>query len=416
MIEALVICLLFMINFDVINDIPTTNKTIFLFANLDVPLSDDGAILDDSKIKKALPTINYLVKTGARVVIATHLGHPAREFDTRYSTKAIAGYLDKRMSCDVTFCRECVGEQSRREIFRAEYGSIVVLENLLFYPEELNCDLNFAKQLADGMNIFVNDNFECCRKSYASNLGVPLFVRATAGLVLTEEIKKLDVFLNPANQFTTAIIGGNQTAKKMDLINSLVDRVKCLFLAGEVANTFLSASGKNVGISLCETGMEIQVEKVINKAKKNGCLVLLPSDVRVVKQSFENSDEIINKSVDDIEEDDLIVDVGDQYLKDVYDILDLSRCVFWDGALGATEFKQYRFSTMALCEKIATCSKKKRIFSIVNGSDVVDLLKNAKLYENISFIPSSFTSAKQYIGGKVLPGIEILRRLSKQLA
>src|SRR5574344_1703895 len=124
-----------MINFDVVSDIPTTNKTIFLLADLDVKI-ENGVIVNDEKIKKAMPTINYLVKTGARIVIATHLGYPASEYDPRFSTKPIAEYLDKRLPCEVRFSSTCIGEESKRDIFRTEYGDIIVLENLLFYKEE----------------------------------------------------------------------------------------------------------------------------------------------------------------------------------------------------------------------------------------------------------------------------------------
>ena len=164
-----------MINFDVVNDIATTNKTIFLLTDLDVPLDEKGVILNDTKIRLAMPTINYLIKTGARVVIATHLGHPAKRFDARFSTRPIAKYLNDRLHCDVSFCDECIGEKSRKAIFKTEYGDAIVLENLLFHREESEFNMEFAKQLADGINVFVNDAFGYCEKSFSSKVP-PVFL------------------------------------------------------------------------------------------------------------------------------------------------------------------------------------------------------------------------------------------------
>ena len=403
-----------MVNFDVVNDIATTNKTIFLLTDLDVPIDEKGVITNDKKIRLAMPTISYLIKTGARVVIATHLGRPAKRFDARFSTRPIAKYLNDRLPCDVSFCDESIGEKTRRAIFRTAYGDAIVLENLLFHREESEFDMNFAKQLAEGMNIYVNDAFGYCDKSFASVLGVPLFVRATAGLVLTNEIRKLDLFLSSGKGFNTAIIGGDYFGDKFDLLDKLVEVAKFVVIGGNVANTFLVATGKKIGKSFYEPLLLDKAKDLLVKASKNDCMIVLPQDV-IVAKDVNASGKLQKKSVNDIKEDDIIIDIADATLKRISDVLDLSKYVFWDNLLTSGN-KKSSFSTKIIGEKVALLTKKKKMFSIVSGNDVIIALNKLDKLDKISFIARHRNSTIQYLCGQVLPGIEILRRLSKQLA
>ena len=402
-----------MINFDVVNDIPTTNKTVFLLADLDVPLDEYGKIANDEKIQNAMKTINYLVKTGARVVIATHLGHPASEVDTRFSTKVIAKYLDKRMNCEVNFTPDCIGEQAKGDIFRTEYGDIIVLENLLFHKEEKECDMNFARQLADGMNVYVNDNFANSEYSYASVLAVPIFIRSTGGLLFTETIKNLDLFLSPNNKFTTAIIGGNKIGTKIDLLKNLAEHTKCIVLGGVIANTFLFTIGKNIENSIYEPDHQHQIEEIISIANKNDCLIYLPQDVKVAGGG--NYDGVVNKKIDELSKDDVIVDLGDESVKFIMSMIDISRCIFWHGNTGIDGYNIDNSSTILLGEKISKLTRKKRLFSIVNGSDNTLSLQKAGYLKDFSFVSKTYQSTLKYMSGKVLPGLEVLKRLSKQM-
>ncbi len=403
-----------MINFDVVNDIATTNKTIFLLTDLDVPLDEKGVILNDTKIRLAMPTINYLIKTGARVVIATHLGHPAKRFDARFSTRPIAKYLNDRLHCDVSFCDECIGEKSRKAIFKTEYGDAIVLENLLFHREESEFNMEFAKQLADGINVFVNDAFGYCEKSFSSALGVPVFVRASAGLVLTNEIKKLDLFLNSERGFNTAIVGGDYFDEKFDLINKLVEVAKFVVLGGNVANTFLVATGKKIGKSFYEPMLLEKAKDLLIKASKNDCMVILPQDV-IVSKDKGTADKLQKKSINNLDEDDIIIDVADATLKRINEVLELSKYVFWDNLLTSGN-KKSSFSTKFISEKIAISTKKKKMFSIVSGNDLIVALNKLEKLDKVSFVARHHNSTIQYMCNKVLPGLEILRRLSKQLA
>ncbi len=421
-----------MTNFDIVSDIPTTDKTVFLLTDLDVPIKD-GRIIDDAKIRYAMKTIEYLVKTGARVVIATHLGHPASEYDERFSTRIIAEYIDKRMHCDVHFSKECVGEQSRRNIFKTRYGDIVVLENLLFHKEEKECDMNFARQLADGINVYVNDSFSYCEHTYTSVLGVPIFARSTAGLNLANETKQLDVFLCSTNKFSTAIIGGSKFSDKHDLIENLIASVKCLVVCSGVANTFLVALGKNIGKSIYEPNLLDEAKKLLDKATKSGCTVILPKDAIVAndinfsmknmekttknaKNAKDTNKENICKNINDISNDDIIVDIGSETTSLISDVMKSSKFIFWNGTIGITDFQTFKSGTTTIAKEIATLTRKKRLFSVITGNDTLSTINKGSYTNHFSHIANAPKSTLQYMSGKVLPGIEILKRLSKQLA
>lgn len=400
-----------MLNFDTINEIPTTNKTVMLLTDLDITTDDSGNIVNDEKIRNAMQTINYLVKTGARVVIATHLGKPINETDIRFSTEPIAKYLDQRLNCEVKFCKTCIGNQSRQEIFHSEYGDVIVLENLLFYEGEKNCDINFARQLTEGINIYVNDSLEYSAHAYASVLCAPLFVKATAGIVLANEIKQLDKILDKTiiNNTTTAVIGGKM-ANKLDLLNSLVDQVKCIAVGGLVANNFLKSLGYNIGSSSFEPDYINSTNIIFEKAKKNNCIFIIPEDV--ITSNTQNK-ELQMKKIDKIELNDVIVDIGIESVKNICDALSISENVFFYGKISANNIKNSDGETSVI-NKIARLTEKNQLFSVANGQDTILSIKKNNCLNKFSFIPSSSKATSQYMSNKILPGIEILKRLSKQ--
>lgn len=400
-----------MVNFDVVNDIVITSKTIFLRCDLNVPI-ENGVILDDTKIVREMPMINYLVKNGARVVLGTHLGTPNGNIDEKFSTKIIADYLERRMRCKVHFSEECVGEQAKKVIFRASYGEIIVLENLAFHREEFACDLNFAQKLSDGMNVYVNDTFESSHLPFASILGVPLFVRATAGIRLAKEVENLDCIINNDDKTPiVAIIGGNRFSKHVDLIRNLVDKVQYLVLGGTIANVFLKANGYRIGKSMIEEGFTDFVFEMHEKAKKSGCNIIFPHDFVVSKNITLNTNVEI-KSTDKIVSDDIIIDVGPVFINLVKDILNTKANVLWHGSMGV--YEHVDIGTFDIAKYIATrsCARIKKIHSVVGGNDTVKFIKKHNLIDKFSYVSTSGNAFFEYLQGKILPGIEILHRLS----
>ena len=399
--------------FDVVNDTPTTNKTIFLRCDLDVPLNENGAIIDDRKIKDALPTLNYLVKTGARVVIGTHLGNPKGEKNEKLSTRVLAEYLDRHLRCDVFFCDDCIGEDTKRTIFRASYGDVVMLENLRFYKEEYTCDLNFAKQLADGMNVYVNDTFAVSNHSYASIIGVPLFIRSTAGFSLQREVENLDKVLQGGGQNIIAIIGGGRLSAKIDIINNLIEKVQYIFICGAVANTFFKEAGYNIGKSMYEPEYTKYVDGILKKATLNNCIIATPEEVIVSKDITGKSKTSIKK-ITELEDDDIIVDVGEKYVNLIKMVINKTKYVIWNGTLGISEMSAFNKGDMSLIDEITKLTKKKKIFSIAGGNDTfASIIKSGK-QDDFSFLSYNGESFTNYLAGRVVPGVEILHRLAKQ--
>lgn len=398
-----------MFGFDLITDIPTTNKTIFFRCDFDVPLNEDGEILDDEKIRKSLPTINYLIKTGSRVVIATHIGKPQGKFNYQLSTKVIYKYLQKHLRCDVYFCDDCIGEKTKKEIFKASYGSVVILENLKFYPEEEQCDLTFARELSDGMNIYVNDCLSCSHLQYASILGVPLFVRPTAGTTLNNEVNTIKSVLIGKN--ITAIVGGNKFLSKVDLLNNLIEIADYLIIVGGIANTFFQAIGKNVGKSLRDIECEEIILDFFNKAKKTGCKIILPVDVVVAKDII-NEANTKTKLIEKLTKDDIIVDIGEKTLYNIEYLLSISKNVIWYGSACINEIGKFSYGNINICKMISHYTKTGKIKSIVGGRNVILTIKQQKQQDNFSFISNSNQSFLNFLSGKILPGLEILHRLS----
>ena len=399
--------------FDVVNDIPTTNKTIFLRCDLDVPLTENGGIADDRKLKEAMKTINYLVKTGARVVIATHIGNPKGEKDEKFSTRVIAQYLDRHLRCDVFFCEYCIGEIAKRTIFRASYGDVVVLENLRFHKEEYTCDLNFARQLADGMNIYVNDAFSASNYSYASIIGVPLFIRATAGFNLQLEVSNLDKVVRGGNQNIVSIIGGTKLSTKFEMINNLIERSRYIFICGAVANTFLRAAEYNIGKSVYEPSCTQYVDGLLKKATEYNCILATPEEVIVAKE-LKKGAKTKTKKITEIEDNDIIVDVGESYVELIKTMINHTKYVIWNGSLGIADIPLFNRGDLELITEIAKLTKKKKIFSIAGGQDTnATIVKSGHKYD-FSFLSYAGDSFSNYLAGRIVPGVEVLHRLAKQ--
>ena len=399
-----------MFGFDIINDTPTTNKTIFLRCDFNVPLDENGNIIDDGKIKLSLPTIKYLVKTGARVVIGTHIGNPKGTFNEKLSTKVIYKYLQRVLRCQVHFCNDCIGDDTKREIFRASYGDVVVLENLRFHPEEENCNFNFAKQLSDGMNLYVNDALSCCNLQYASILGVPLFISATAGLTLAKNVEIVKKVFE--NRDTLIILGGKNLAGKIEIINNLADRVKYIAIVGTLANAFFSALGNNVGKSIRAIEYEEEILDAIRKAEKNDCQIILPVDV-FVSNDISSTANIEQKLATQLEKNDIIVDIAEKSISNIKYLLSSVKNVIWYGSAGISELAKFANGSIEICNEIADLTNKEKITSLAGGKNVISIIKQEDKIDSFSFISNSNQVFSMLLSGKILPGLEILHRLSK---
>lgn len=398
------------LGYDVVDDVVTTNKTVFVRCDFNVPIKD-GVITDDSRIKASLDTINYLIKTGARVVIGTHLGRPSGQYDSKLSTEIIARYLDRKLRCNVYFSDKCVGEEAQRMIFRASYGEVVVLENLRFHKEEEECDMTFAAKLAEGMNLYVNDAFSCSHRNHASIFGLPIFARPVAGFSLSRELAALTKVVNNRQGKTVSIIGGSKVSTKIDILRNLVKTSSALVIGGGMANTFLYAHGFNIGKSLCEPSLSDTVREIYDNAKESGCTIVVPHEVVVTKEIKDNAAFEI-KDIKNIANDDLIVDVAPQFIAELKPELELADNILWNGPLGVFEVLPFNKGTNAVANIIADVTVKNKILSVVGGGDSVAAIKQINRNSDFSFISTAGGAFLEFIEGRNLPGVEILKRLS----
>jgi phosphoglycerate kinase len=318
-------------------------------------------------------TINYLLKTGAKVVIGTHIGRPNGKYDASLSTRIIADYLEKRVRGDVFFSEDCIGDVAKSIIRKADYGDIVVLENLRFHKEEEACDMTFASHLAEGMNIFVNDAFSCSHRAHASIFGVPLFIRPVAGLSFANEIHNLNRILYNNDSNSIAFIGGSKVSTKIDVLKNMVKGVGTLVVGGGMANTFLFARGFNVGSSLCEINCVDIVNEIYENAKESGCKIVIPEDV-VVADSISNDSKFRSINILEIKEGDIIVDIGDKFLNQIKLELKSSKIILWNGPFGIFEIDNFA-NTLKLANIIADVTVKNSAISIAGGGDSVAVIK-----------------------------------------
>jgi phosphoglycerate kinase len=384
------------LGFEVVSDVVTTDKVVFLRADFNVPISG-GVISDDSRILASMDTINYLISSGAKVLIGTHLGRPKGRFVEEFSTKIIAEYLARKLRCDVFFVPDCKGE---------------VLENLRFYAEEEECDLNFAKSLSEFANVYVNDAFSCSHRGHASILGVPLYIKPVAGFAFAREVWSIQSVLSGACiGERVAVVGGSKVSTKIDVLKNMVKNVDILVVGGGMANTFLFADGCKIGSSLCEEGLADVVKEVYKNAEENGCRIVVPRSVVVAKEVRHDAEfRVID--VSEIEEDEMILDVAENFVNDLKPLFEKAGSVMWNGPLGVFEVQPFHKGTFAMANLIGDVVKKdKKKIAIAGGGDSVAAINLTKRGGDFSFISNAGGAFLEFIEGKVLPGVEILKRM-----
>ena len=306
--------------FNKIKDLNVKDKVVFVRADMNVSIKD-GKIIDDTRIKATMPTIEYLVNNGAKVVLTSHLGSPKGVVKEELSLKIVLERLKELMpKVKFNFSNDCIGEQTKKDIANTNYGEVILLENLRFHPGEEANDENYAKELASLAEIYVNDAFSTCHRKHASMVGVPALLPAYAGFTLEEEIENLTNLVSNPEKPVMVIVGGSKVSTKLELLKALVKKYEYVVVGGGMANTFLYALGKPVGNSLKEEELKQDALDLLADAKANNCEVILPVDVVVAPQVAENQS-VKTVSVDNVATDDVIVDLGEKTLEKIENTL-----------------------------------------------------------------------------------------------
>lgn len=385
-----------------VKDVDFQGKRVLVRVDFNVPLKD-GVITDDTRIKAALPTINYLIEQGGKVILMSHLGRPKGQVKEEFRLNPVADRLSELLGKEVIKVNDCIGEEPQKAIAKMQPGDVLLLENVRFYAEETKNDPQFAKQLAELADVYVNDAFGTAHRAHASTAGVAQYLPAVAGFLMEKELEMLGKALeNPQRPFV-AVIGGAKVSDKIGVIDNLLDKVNTLIIGGGMANTFLKAQGYNVGKSLLEEDKVDLAKELLEKAKNAGIDLLLPVDAVVA--SSPESTESQTVSVEQVPADQMILDIGPQTAEKFAAVLKHAATVVWNGPMGVFEIDAFAKGT----EFVARALAESNAISIVGGGDSAAAVKKTGVADKISHISTGGGASLEFLEGKELPGVKVLQ-------
>jgi 3-phosphoglycerate kinase len=386
-----------------IEDIQVTSKKVLVRVDFNVPLNEKKEITDETRITAALPTINYLLKKKAKVILCSHLGRPKGEFKPEFSLKPVADRLSQLVEAKVTLAADVIGESAKKCVAEMKDGEIVLLENVRFHKEEEKNDPEFAKALASLAEVYVNDAFGAAHRAHASTEGVAKFLPAVAGYLLGKEIDVLGKALNDPIRPFAAILGGAKVSDKIAVIENLMDKVDVLIIGGGMAYTFLKAKGYKVGRSLLEEDKVEFAKELMKKAHTQGLKIFLPID-NVIADEFKVDANIRLSPSDDIPEDWMGLDIGPSTRMLFNAELKKAKTIVWNGPMGVFEMEPFAEGTRSIAQTLADCDG----MTIVGGGDSVAAIKQMGLAAKISHISTGGGASLEFLEGKTLPGVAAL--------
>ena len=389
-----------------IRELPIENKRLFVRVDFNVPL-EDGKITDDARIVEALPTIKHAMERGARVILASHLGRPKKGPDPKLSLEPCGARLAELLGVEVHMPEDCIGDAAKKVVFDLRAGQVCLLENLRFHAEEEKDDETFAQKLAQLCDVYVSDAFGAVHRAHASVHGLPkIMSERGCGVLLEKEIAALGkIVTNPEKPFV-AVLGGAKVSDKIDVLDSLLEKVDVLVIGGAMANTFLAAKGANLQKSKIEDDKLALARTILEKAEAKKVEVALPIDV-VVAQSLEAAE---GKVVDvgGVPEGHMALDIGPKSIEKFERALGKPKSVFWNGPMGLFEKEPFSKGTFAIAHALANSTA----FTVIGGGDSAAAVKEAggDVAKKIKHISTGGGASLELIEGKKLPGIEVLRR------
>lgn len=384
-------------------DIDVASKRVLVRVDYNVPLDDNGNVADDTRITATLPTLNYLLKQKAKIILCSHLGRPNGVFNSAYSLAPVAKRLSQILDTPVKLAQDVVGDSAKQLVSQMQDGDIVMLENLRFHKEEEENDDQFASQLASFADVFINDAFATAHRAHASNAAITRYLPAVAGFLMGSEIMALDGYIQNAEPPFVLILGGAKVSDKIGVIQNLLPKVSVVLIGGAMANTFIAAKGGNLGFSRFEKDKIEVAQKIMEEAERLNVKILLPVDV-VASTEFSEHAPCKNMNAFNIKDGYQAMDIGRKTCKLFSKEIKRAKTIVWNGPMGVFEFKKYQNGTKAVAKAIS----KNGGISIVGGGDSASALQHLGYSDKITHISTGGGASLKFLEGANLPGVSLL--------
>ncbi|MEI7590212.1 MAG: phosphoglycerate kinase [Deltaproteobacteria bacterium] len=387
-----------------INDINLTSKRVLFRFDFNVPMDKLGNITDDTRINAVIPTINYALDEGAKIIIISHLGRPKGEKNEQFSLAPVAKRLGRLLKRPVRFVDDCIGEKVKTAVTEMKDGDILLLENLRFYPQEEKNDETFAQSLSMLADVYIDDAFGNAHRCHASNVAITKFMPINgAGFLIKKEMNYFkDALDNPKRPFV-AIIGGSKVSGKLEALENLIRKVDKILVGGAMAFTFLKAQGYATGKSLVEDALIEKAKEIMQTARERGVKFYLPVDC-ITAQSMDAKADTLTVPMQEIKDDWTGYDIGPATVMLFEEALADAGTILWNGPLGVFEIEPFSYGTM----EIAHCVGNSSAISIIGGGDTDVAINEAGETENITFISTGGGASLELLEGKTLPAIAAL--------
>ncbi|MCD6363340.1 MAG: phosphoglycerate kinase [Synergistetes bacterium] len=386
-----------------VKDIDLRGKRILVRVDFNVPLTENREVADDYRIREALPTIRYLMDVGAKSMLVSHLGRPKGKVVDSLRMDPVAKRLSELLGREVKKLNDCIGDEVEAFVKGMKEGDVVLLENVRFHPEEEKNDPEFARKLASLAEVFVNDAFGTAHRAHASTHGVAQYLPAVAGLLMDKEIRFLSSVRDNPKKPYMIILGGAKISDKIAMINNLIDKVDAFLVGGGMANTFLKATGAEIGGSLCEEDKLDLAKELLDKAKEKGVEFVLPVDLRVAETPESAHVEVCSSKK--VPEGYAAFDIGPETVDLFKKKLATAKTIFWNGPVGMFEKEPFAEGTNELARFIASLED---IISVAGGGDTASALRKAGVADKFTHVSTGGGASLKFMEGKNLPGIEVL--------
>lgn len=393
-----------------ISNIDFQNKKVLIRVDFNVPLNEEFVVTDNTRIKAAIPTIQKVIQSGGSVILMSHLGRPKSGPEDKFSLRHIVSELEILLEKKVHFINDCISDEGIEKTQNLQNGEVALLENLRFYEEETQGNVEFAERLSKHGDIYINDAFGTAHRAHASTAIIAQFFPDSKyfGLLLENEIKHIDALLKNPKSPTLAIIGGAKVSSKISIIQNLMDIVDEIIIGGGMAYTFIKASGGETGNSLVENDHIETAQKVMALAKEKGVQLHLPIDTKIADK-FSNDAQTQTCAIDSIPSGWMGLDIGDKTLESFGKIIVNAQTILWNGPMGVFEMESFKTGTESIANALVKATEK-GAFTLVGGGDSVAAINKLNLSDKVSYVSTGGGAMLEYIEGKELPGIKAIRQ------